>query len=170
MGALAQLRSIRTNAHNEKQQKDNMRLRVKEAPMLFGLVAIATSAGLTPENALRAIAPYVPSSFRDDFVHMSKEMENGKRFADALKHWDSNNTLRPLAHILTESQESGTSSLAAIDALSRDGIGRIRRESDKALKKLPITMLFPLVLCILPAFIVLSIVPTLISGFTSIHW
>src|SRR5690606_2100041 len=114
--------------------------------------------------------PFVPGSLRDPVENAMRYMKSGSPFRDALAHWDTNSHLRPLAHILTESMESGISSLPALDALGRDALARLRRETDTALKRLPVTMLFPLVTCILPAFIFLSVLPTLISGFTSLQW
>ena len=170
MDIINSLRALRARAQGERCEKNIRKLYVKEMPYVFGLMAVGASSGLTPEQLLRYISEYVPECVRESMNNVIHDLDAGRSLSGALTRWNDNEHLRVLAHVITESLESGTSSLAALDALSRDASTRVRRQADTALKKLPVTMLFPLVVCILPAFVLLSIVPTLIERFTSMKW
>lgn len=170
MEIINQLVALRQNSKNQKATKLQEDLLIKEMPYVYGLIAVACSSGLSPETSIRSVSKYMPTSVSGAFRLSISQIDSGKTFKDALSLWNENQNLRPLSHVLIESMESGVSAIPALDSLGRDSINKIRRKSDAALKKLPVTMLFPLVTCILPAFILLSIVPTLISGFMSVDW
>lgn len=170
MGFVKQFQILRQRSFDERAAKRTDKFVVKDMPYVYGLMCIAMSSGLSPHAALGAIVDYVPHTCREHMTSVLSQIEKGRTFRDALTTWDSYPHLRPLAHILIESMESGTSSLSSLDALGRDAMNRVRRETETAVKKLPVTMLFPLVTCILPAFILLSVTPTLVNGFMSFHW
>ena len=50
--------------------------------------------------------------------------------------------------------------------LARD---RRRRDAEARARKLPVTMLFPLVACVLPAFVLLAVVPLLAASLASLR-
>ncbi|HQZ15008.1 MAG TPA: type II secretion system F family protein [Acidimicrobiia bacterium] len=170
MELLSSFLELRDKAKLEKEKVKAEKSNQKEMPHVYGLMAVASSSGLSGELAIRAIVPFAPDSVADPMRRSLLHIDSGKSFRSAIEEWYLVENLRPMAHILIESMESGTSSIPAFDALGRDALNKVRRNSDTAMKKLPIKMLFPLVICILPAFILLSVVPTLISGFTQIQW
>ncbi len=170
MDVIASFYSLRQRAKLEREQKRNNKLVIKDMPYVYGLMAVCASSGLSPEASIRCVSAYAPSAIKDPMVQALRKIDAGQSFREALVSWEEHAHIRSLAHILVESMESGTSSLVALDSLGRDAMNRVRRQADTALKKLPVTMLFPLVVCILPAFILLSIVPTLINGFMSAQW
>lgn len=161
---------IRANAIQEKQERRNKTIVLKEMPNFFGLMAVVTSSGLTGQSAIKSIIPFVSEELSTPIRRSIAFIESGKSFRQALEEWNNYSHLRQLAHVLVESMESGTSALPALDAMGRDSLIRIQRSADTAMKKLPVTMLFPLVLCILPAFMLLSVIPTLINGFSKVQW
>ncbi len=161
---------LRQRAISERQRANAKKVSIKEMPHVFGLMAIASSSGLTGELALRAISPFAPESISDQLHKSLLHIESGKSFRTAIEEWYGHTNLRPMARILIESMESGTSALPAFESLGLDALNKVRRNSEAACKKLPVTMLIPLVVCILPAFMLLSVVPTLISGFSGIDW
>ena len=114
------LSSIRLRAKNEKHNKYQEKMLIRDLPLVYGLFAIGISSGIPIKNVIFEISKYFPDV------------------------------------------------LPALDSLHRDSKNKIRRESDSAIKKLPVTMLFPLVVCILPAFLLLSVIPILINGFFNI--
>lgn len=161
---------LRTRSKRERDNRLANKLIVKDMPNVYGLMAIASSSGLSGQAALRCVAQYVPISVAKPIEKAVKEIDAGKSFSESLIQWNDYPHLRSLSHILVESMESGTDSLPTLDALTRDATNKVRRNTEAAIKRLPVTMLFPLVLCILPAFLLLSVVPTLISGFMSFDW
>lgn len=170
MDYIKKLSDLRTRARIECEEKLENKLVIKDMPYVYGLMAIASSSGLSGEASLRCVAQYVPESVLKPIQKAVKEIDGGKSFNESLITWNNYPHLRSLSHILVESMESGTDSLPTLDALTRDATNKVRRNTETAIKRLPVTMLFPLVLCILPAFMLLSVVPTLISGFMSFGW
>lgn len=170
MDFLNRLTELHTRSKLEREKKLADKLVVKDMPYVYGLMAIASSSGLSGESSLRCVAQYVPKSVAKPIEKAVKEIDGGKSFSESLIQWNEYPHLRSLSHILVESMESGTDSLPTLDALTRDATNKVRRNTETAIKRLPVTMLFPLVLCILPAFMLLSVVPTLISGFMSFGW
>lgn len=168
MDFLAPLISLRRRAQQERCTKLAKKIMIKDMPYVYSLIAVASSSGLSAEASLRCISKYVPPSVFDSVANAVDRIDSGQSFREALSTWEQHPHMRSLAHILTESMESGTSALPALDAMTRDALAKVRRSSDIAMKKLPVTMLFPLVVCILPAFMLLSVIPTLISGFMSL--
>jgi pilus assembly protein TadC len=55
-----------------------------------------------------------------------------------------------------------------LDRVSVDCRLRRRRAAEEAARRLPVTLLFPLVLTTLPAFALLTIVPLLVGSFSSL--
>lgn len=170
MDFLRSVKALRSNSVKEREAKLQKKLQIKEMPYVYGLMAVASSSGLSAESSIRCIGGYLPMGVIEHFQKLIREIDRGKSFREAISKWNDIEHLRPLSHILIESMESGTSALPAMDAMARDANSKIRRHAESAIKRLPVTMLFPLVFCILPAFILLSIIPTLISGFTSFSW
>ncbi len=162
--------TLRSRARQERAVRESNNQAIKDMPYVYGLMAVAASSGLSPESSMRCVSEYVPPSISESMNKAMLEIDAGRSFRSSLLCFEDYPHLRPLAHILNESMESGTSSLATLDSLGRDAMNKVRRKTDIALKRLPITMLFPLVTCILPSFILLSVVPTLINGFMSFHW
>lgn len=167
MGFIRSFRRLHEKARKERSFKKEQKVAIKDMPYVYGLLAVCLSSGLSPEESLRRIFPYAPGVVKEHIGKSIRRIDAGQSFRESLASWEDNVHLRALSHSLAESVESGTSSIIVLDALGRDAMSRVRRHSDVALKKLPITMLFPLVTCILPAFILLSVVPTLINGFMS---
>ena len=77
--------------------------------------------------------------------------------------------LRRAAAVLTRSESIGSSLAEAVSELARES-----RETRRALvaeraRKAPVKMLFPLVFLVLPAFLLLTVVPVLVTTLQSIR-
>jgi tight adherence protein C len=161
---------VRMQLKSDRDQKLEDILSIKEMPFIYGLVSTALASGLGPAQCVERIAPYVSPRFSDVFSRVTTDIESGTSIVASLGHLTQNPHLRSLGFLLIEMCESGTQGKETVDALSRESLTHIRRESHKAIKKLPITMLFPLVVCVLPAFILLSVVPIVVNGLMSMTW
>ncbi len=142
----------------------------KSLPFLYSLFSISLSSGQNIEQTLKAISHCVPSCFELPIRNTLKEIDLGATFPQAVLHMEEVEILRPLTHVMLETYDLGNNSVWIIDSMNKDAMATIKRETEIAIKKLPITMLLPLVLCILPAFIFLSVLPILINGVLSINW
>lgn len=160
--------TIRQRAKDEKQKKVEAKILIRDLPMVYGLFSIGVSSGVPIQAVIREISNYSPQSCQEDIRSVVKELDAGRSIQNSMVQLEDHPQFKTLAHVIAESSDCGTDILPTLDSLHKDSMSKIRREAETAIKKLPITMLFPLVACILPAFMLLSVAPTLIDGFLNI--
>ena len=76
---------------------------------------------------------------------------------------------RPLAAGVARALRDGTPLLSTLDRLSAEARAARRRHVEVRARRLPVALLFPLVLCTLPAFALLTVVPLLLTSVQSLH-
>lgn len=88
--------------------------------------------------------------------------------ADAWAAIDEDESLAPLARALVRSQVSGASVVQAVerlaDELERESLAR----AEDAARRVGVAAAIPLGVCLLPAFMLLGVVPTVASLFGSV--
>jgi tight adherence protein C len=72
--------------------------------------------------------------------------------------------VRPLARALATAVEEGVPFETTLRRVAAEVRARRRREAEEAARRVPVRMLFPLVACTLPAFVLLTVVPLLVTG------
>ena len=85
------------------------------------------------------------------------------RLADALETLPDSvgEPVRPLVRVLVDGDRYGTDLETALEQLAADSRLVRRRRAEENARRLPLRLLFPLVICILPAFILLTLAPVL---------
>ena len=76
--------------------------------------------------------------------------------------------MRPLARALATAVEEGVPLEPALRRVAAEARDRRRRAAEEAARRVPVRLLFPLVACTLPAFVVLTVVPLLVVGLDSL--
>lgn len=170
MGIVGIFLRVRERAQSQREQKVHERQTLKDIPYIYGLFALGVSSGLSSQLSLMHIQKYFPDSLEQEMSSAVTAVQSGQSLSQAIRQWEDHPQLRTLAFILRENEATGTSALSALDSMTHDAMNVIKRCSDAEVKKLPVKMLFPLVICFLPSFLFLSVIPTLINGFTSIDW
>lgn len=129
-------------------------------------LGLAVGAGLALPAALREVAPWVPSVYRPILADVVRRIDAGGALADALHHLGR--------HV----PPAGRRSIAVLSAAVRDGTPvapsllhaaeearRARRRLVEAqVRRLPVLLLLPLVVCVLPAFVLLTLVPLVLGS------
>ncbi len=135
-------------------------------PDATDLLLVAIHAGLTPELALQRLLTYLDGPLREAVEQVFARLENGERFGDALDALIDTlgEPARPLVAALTGSERYGLPLGPALDVVATISRDQRRRAAETAARKLPVRLSFPLVLCILPAFIVLTVVPAIFGA------
>ncbi len=135
-------------------------------PDATDLLLVAIHAGLTPELALRRLRTYLDGPLRESVEQVFERLENGERFGDALDALIDTlgEPARPLVAALTGSERYGLPLGPALDVVAAISRDQRRRAAETAARKLPVRLSFPLVLCILPAFIVLTVIPAIFGA------
>ncbi len=134
-------------------------------PDAIDVIAATLRAGYSPIDTLRIAAPHVDPLLRPAFEASVRELNDGGRFVDALKVLESSigSRIRPLVDALDAGHHLGVPLDDVVDRLSYDAHAIRRRLLESSSKELSIELSLPLVVCILPSFLVLVIVPTLIG-------
>jgi tight adherence protein C len=135
-------------------------------PDATDLLLVAIHAGLTPELALRRLLPYLNGPLHNAVEQVFERLNDGERFGDALDALIDTlgEPARALVAALTGSERYGLPLGPALDVVATISRDQRRRAAETTARKLPVRLSFPLVLCILPAFIVLTVVPAIFGA------
>jgi tight adherence protein C len=138
-------------------------------PDVIDLFRSSVDAGLTIGGAIDAVVSRTHGAWRDGLGDVQRQVALGERRAVALRELDRlGDAARPLTRALIASERDGAPLVVALDALARDARLERRRDAEERARRLPVQLLFPLVLCILPAFGLLTVVPLLAGTIPSL--
>jgi tight adherence protein C len=120
---------------------------------------------------MRAVADSTPDELRPSFIAVVDRMAAGQRLADALGALnDGLGTIaEPLVDSLAAAERYGLPLAPVLDRLADEARSARRRQAEAAARQLPVRLAAPLVLCTLPSFVLLAIVPLLLGTFNSLH-
>ncbi|WP_448630345.1 type II secretion system F family protein [Cellulomonas soli] len=128
--------------------------------LLLELVDAALGTGAALPRALEAVAGALPGSQGDDLRRAASALALGASWATA---WEHAPGLRELDRALEVSWSTGAAAgptlRAAADRLRRDA----RSHAREAAARLGVRLVLPLGLCFLPAFVLLGLVPVVLS-------
>ncbi len=135
------------------------------------MIVLAVRAGYLPAAAICEAAPYLAPAIRPAFVAVAARTRAGERFADALAALPT--ALGPIASPLADSfaaaDRYGQPITPVLERLATEARQHRRRQADTLARQLPVRMSVPLVLCTLPAFVFLAVVPLLLAALSSLH-
>lgn len=142
-----------------------------EIPQLLDLLAAGSSAGLAAPLALRRAAESLRGPLGRELVSSFEAVDLGARWRDELASLADRldlPDLRRTVAVLVRTEVLGSSLVVATRQLA-DDVRRARRAAmtEKA-RAAPVKMLFPLVFLVLPAFLLLTVVPVLLTTLRSI--
>jgi tight adherence protein C len=146
----------------ELARRRELRL-VDEAPEVVDLLLLAVEAGCTPRLALQATGAWSVGAWGEAIAAVLERIGHGERLSEALPGLDDRlgDVARPLVVALLDTEHYGVPLLPALHGLAGEmRVERDRRAEERA-RRVPVRLLFPLVFCTLPAFVVLTIVPLL---------
>ncbi len=154
--------------------RDRRRLAAEVAaayPDAIELLVLAIRNGLLPSAAMSAIADDVHTALRPTFGAVIDAIDDGARFADALSELPARlGTMAvPLADSLAMADRYGLPLAPVLDRLADDARSQRRRAAEAAARELPVRLAGPLVVCTLPSFVLIAIVPLLLGALSSIR-
>ncbi|HEX7097164.1 MAG TPA: type II secretion system F family protein, partial [Acidimicrobiales bacterium] len=138
---------------------------------LADLVALALGAGLSVAASLAAVAPRL-GGITGRVVRVSlARAGGGVRLHDEIASWPE--TLgpasRPVCDALIAAHDDGAPAAATIGQLATDLRRARRQQVAERVQKLPVLLLFPLVCCVLPAFVLIAVVPIALGSVLSLQ-
>ena len=132
-----------------------------DLPDLVDLLRLTVGAGLTVPTALPLLARWGPPSMGGALAGAVRTLDAGTPTLEVLAAvgdaWGE--PAQPLVRALSDHVRHGTSLGPTLDRLGSDARGRRRRAAETRARQLPVLLLFPLVLCTLPAFGLLTVAP-----------
>lgn len=163
-GPIRLLRARRLNRRNAL-------LLAKTMPSFASLLGVLISAGQHPRLALTAFIQHAPTGNIGELARRLAPIEGalaaGSDFADAINRIDTSDlgglALYRVLDLLRRGEVDGLDLATQLEFVVQD----LRRDRsialDTAAQRLTVSLLFPMVLCILPAFVLLAIVPLLLD-------
>ena len=137
----------------------------RELPIALDLLGVAIGAGCTPYLAVEVASRWAPPLVAASFASVLGACALGASFDAALD--DAARAaprLRPLVDALLASDRLGAPVGPALARLAAEERAALRRRAETHARRVPVRLLFPLVFLVLPAFVLLTVVPGLAAG------
>jgi tight adherence protein C len=163
VGVVPVLRARRAKRRHEAAVRRSL-------PEVVDLFVVAVGAGLTVRLAVEAVARRASGPVADELRVAVAELAAGRRLADALSDVPTRaEATRPLVATLVAAERYGGPLLDRLARLADEARADGRRRAEEAARRVPVTLLFPLVFCTLPAFALLTVAPLLAGGLRSLR-
>jgi tight adherence protein C len=139
---------------------------IEQVPEVIDLLRLALGAGLSVAEAVAAVGRWAPGPVGAALAAAHTEVDQGAPVADALDGARDRcgPAAAPLFAALTAAVRHGTPLDAALDRLGHGARLDRRRLAEERARRVPVQLLFPLVVCVLPAFGLLTVVPLLVNS------
>jgi tight adherence protein C len=135
---------------------------VDQLPDVVDLLSLTAAAGLPVTAALTAIADRPGGPLGAAMGRAAAHLRAGGPLAGALAQVGTvGPPARPLVDALAHHERYGSPLLPALERVAVEARARRRRQAEEAARRLPVTLLFPLLLTTFPAFVALTVVPLL---------
>ncbi|MEI7887585.1 MAG: type II secretion system F family protein [Actinomycetes bacterium] len=136
-----------------------------EIPSVIDLLHIAVSAGHSLHTAVAAVAGSGTGVVIEGLAEVQRRYERGGRLTDELAKLPDRlgPELQPLSTTLIVAASSGAPLGPSLQRLADAQRRRVRRNTEERVRKLPVLLLAPLITLVLPAFVLLTVVPVAIT-------
>ncbi len=163
-----------------KRRRNRRRLahdRATGLPTIVMLLSLATSAGQSPRSAIRFVSRLAEVDgavgvVAQDLAYVDARLELGASLEtavlDAVSSNDSAHEVVRVLDLLRRAESDGGSLQLQFEFLIRDLRRQRANALDELAQRLTVWMLFPLVLCILPAFVLLAVAPLLFEALSGL--
>jgi tight adherence protein C len=144
---------------------------VRDLPDLVDLLSLAVGAGLPLPSVLPLVSPVAPPSLQPGLRDAVEQLAAGRASDDVVHRLGASwgPAAHPLVHALADHLRYGTALLPALERVADEARTNRRRAAETRARKLPVLLLFPLVLCTLPAFGLLTVAPLVAGTFDSLR-
>ena len=152
--------------HRRRSARRVAASRAASLPAALDLLVVGLAAGLTPRHGLRLVSERGPPLLRPLFGEVVGRMDAGEALAVALPRLVSalGEPARGLVRAIVVADRDGVPLRSLLGRLAEDARRARRHALESAIRRLPVRLAFPLVGCILPAFVVLTVVPVVGAG------
>ena len=131
-------------------------------PVALDVLSACFAIGASQERALYAVAQGMPGTLGDDLSSVASAMSVGADSAEAWSLLEASD-LQALAAILTRVDSTGAPVTPLLTLLANQHRQRARAVAMDAARALGVRVAGPLGLCFLPAFVLVAVVPLVLS-------
>ena len=131
----------------------------RDLPHVVGLLADALRSGRSPAEAVSAVAEALPGQAADRLAAVVPRLRLGMDPAEVWTALAADPSLGPLGRTLARAHATGASVVTAVDRLADELARDSRAEVEDRARAVGVKAALPLGLCLLPAFVLLGIVP-----------
>jgi tight adherence protein C len=137
----------------------------RDLPVAIDLLGVAVGAGCTPYLAVEVAARWSPAQVAAAFDGVLRSCTLGLDFESALDAVArATPRLRAMADALLATDRLGVPVGPVLARLAEEDRLALRRAAEAHARRIPVRLLFPLVFLVLPAFVLLTVVPGLAAG------
>ena len=142
-----------------------------DVPDFVDVVSVYLRSGQPPALAFLHASDTAPGTVGVAAREVAERVHNGERFVDVLTSSRSEFGLhaQPMIDALIDTERDGLAPRELFDRLATDAHAQRRRDADMRIRVLPVRLTLPLVGCILPAYVLLAVVPLLASQLSSVN-
>ena len=139
----------------------------EELPIGVDLLASCLDAGAAPEAALRTVARALGGPVEEELLAVHARLGLGVDPATVWRDLGRHPQLGPLGRTVSRAYDSGASVAGAVRGLAAELRERAEAEVEARARSIEVKAAAPLGLCLLPAFVLLGIVPMVAGAFAS---
>jgi len=144
----------------------------RDVPLLLDVVALAAFAGLPAQASLARAVEVLEGPLADELSAALVDVSLGARWRDRLGRLARELPVPDLGRavaLLVRTESIGAGFADPIAILADEVRDSRRQHATERARKAPVKMLFPLVFLVLPAFLLLTVVPVLVATLGSIR-
>lgn len=134
----------------------------KSLPDILDMLTVSVEAGLGFDAALAQVSRGGKGPMVGETARVLREMQIGRRRADALRAMAARTTvteLRTFASAVVQASELGIPIASVLREQAKEMRVKRRQRAEEQAQKVPVKILFPLILCIFPVLFVVVIGP-----------
>jgi tight adherence protein C len=134
-------------------------------------LTICVEAGLGFDAALARVATTTEGPLNDELRHTISDIQAGVPRAQALRALSDRTQvieIRQLVTALLQAQKHGVPMSETLRIQSSEMRLKRKQRTEEKAAKLTVKMLFPIIVCFMPVFIIIAVVPALISIFRAL--
>jgi tight adherence protein C len=138
----------------------------RQLPDVLDLPTLSVEAGLGFDAATAQVVATMPGALSREFARLLHEMQMGKQRGDALRALAARTNvleLRAVASSLVQAGELGVPTAQVLREQARQMRVKRRQRAEEEARKLPVKVIFPLILCLFPVLFILIIGPGAIN-------
>ena len=139
---------------------------VLEAPQALELLAACLAVGAPPRSACAAVVAAFDGPVAEDLAGVLRAVELGRPDADAWLELAGHRQLGPAAMDLARSVESGTRMVESLRTHAETARQHRRARLQEVARSVGVRSVLPLMVCFIPSFLLLGVVPTVVSAVT----